>query len=209
MHSRTHALTPLKLAILGTLALALSACGINSVPTKEEAAKAAWANVESAYQRRADLVPNLVSTVRAAAATEQETLTQVIEARAQATSTQINAGDLSNAEAMNNYAQAQSNLGSALSRLMVVVERYPELQSQQRYADLMVTLESTENQINVARDRYNEAVQDYNTTIRTFPDTIGANIIHGAEPMEPFNANPGSQNAPTVNFDEPATGAAN
>ena len=209
MRSPTHAILSLKLAVLGTLALALSACGINSVPTKEEAAKAAWANVESAYQRRADLVPNLVSSVRAAAATEQDTLTQVIEARAQATSTQINADDLSDPQALNNYAQAQNNLGSALSRLMVVVERYPELQSQQRFADLMVSLESTENQINVARDRYNEAVRDYNTTIRTFPDTIGANIIHGAEPMEPFNANPDAQNAPTVDFGDMGTDTIN
>ena len=194
-------LTAARAFLLAFAAAALSACGINSVPTKEEAANAAWADVQSAYQRRADLVPNLVSTVRAAAAQEEETLTNVIQARAAATSTQVNVDDLSNPEALQNYAQAQNNLGSALSRLMVVVERYPELQSQGRFADLMVSLESTENRINVARDRYNEAVRDYNTTIRTFPDTIGANIIHGAEPMEPFNAAEGSDTAPTVDFD--------
>ena len=191
---------------IGLAALTLSACGINSVPTKEEAAKAAWANVEAAYQRRADLVPNLVSSVRAAANQEEETLTNVIQARAAATQTQINADDLSSPEALQNYAQAQSNLGSALSRLMVVVERYPDLQSQGRFADLMVSLESTENQINIARERYNEAVQDYNTTIRTFPDTIGANIIHGAEPLEPFAADPASSEAPTVDFGDADAG---
>ena len=193
-------LNAIRMFLIGALAFGLSACGINSVPTKEEAAKAAWANVEASYQRRADLVPNLVSSVRAAANQEEETLTNVIQARAAATQTQVSGDDLSNPEALQQYAQAQSNLGSALSRLMVVVERYPELQSQGRFADLMVSLESTENQINIARERYNEAVQDYNTTIRTFPDTIGANIIHGAEPLEPYAADPASREAPTVDF---------
>lgn len=194
-------------ALLGVFALALSACGINSVPTKEEAAKARWADVESAYQRRADLIPNLVSSVRAAANSEEQILTQVIEARAAATSTTINADQLGDVEKFRAFEQAQGNLGSALSRLMVVVEKYPELRSQERFADLMVSLESTENRIDVARTRYNEAVQDYNTTIRTFPDTIGANIIHGAEPMESFKANPGAQNAPSVDFGDMDPGA--
>ena len=152
------------------------------------------------WKRRADLVPNLVSTVRAAANSEEEILTQVIEARAQATSTTINANELGDAEKFRAFEQAQGNLGSALSRLMVVVERYPELQSQQRFADLMVALEGTENRIDNARTRYNEAVQGYNTTIRTFPDIIGAKIIHGAEPMETFQADAAAQSAPTVDF---------
>ena len=189
-----------RVALVAAFAMALSACGINSVPTAEENAKARWADVQSAYQRRADLVPNLVSTVRAAANSEEEILTQVIEARAQATSTTINAGELGDAEKFRAFEQAQGNLGSALSRLMVVVERYPELQSQQRFADLMDALEGTENRIDNSRTRYNEAVQAYNTTIRTFPDIIGAKIIHGAEPMETFQADAAAQNAPTVDF---------
>ena len=196
--------------LLGAFALALSACGINSVPTKEEAAKAEWANVQSAYQRRADLIPNLVSTVRAAASSEEQILTQVIEARASATQTNINADDLGDAEKFRQFEQAQGNLGSALSRLMVVVEKYPELQSQQRFADLMNALEGTENRIDNARTKYNEAVRDYNTTIRTFPDTIGANIIHGAEPMETFQAEAGAETATDVDFgDMDTTGAGN
>ena len=196
--------------LLGAFALTLSACGINSVPTKEEAAKAEWANVQSAYQRRADLIPNLVSSVRAAASSEEQILTQVIQARASATQTTLSADDLGDADKFRQFEQAQGNLGSALSRLMVVVEKYPELQSQQRFADLMVALEGTENRIDNARTKYNEAVRDYNTTIRTFPDTIGANIIHGAEPMETFQAEAGSETAPDVDFgDMDTTGAAN
>ena len=187
-------------AIVAMAALALSACGINSVPTKEEAAKAEWANVQSAYQRRADLIPNLVATARSAAASEEDILTQVIEARAQATQTTIDADNLGDAQQFRQFEAAQNNLGGALSRLMVVVERYPELQSQQRFADLMVALEGTENRIDNARTKYNEAVRDYNTTIRTFPDTIGANIIHGAERMETFQAEAGADQAVDVDF---------
>tara|TARA_B100000678_G_scaffold15160_1_gene11960 strand:+ start:480 stop:1151 length:672 start_codon:yes stop_codon:yes gene_type:complete len=181
--------------------VALSGCGINSVPTAEEEAKARWADVQSAYQRRADLVPNLVNTVRAAASSEEEILTQVIEARASATQTQLTTDDLSDPAAIQRFDQAQSQLGGALSRLLVTVERYPELQSQARFADLMTQLEGTENRIEVARNRYNEAVQNYNTTIRTFPATIAANVIYGSEPMEGFEAQAGSENAPEVNFD--------
>ena len=187
-------------AIVAMAALALSACGINSVPTKEEAAKAEWANVQSAYQRRAYLIPNLVATVRSAAASEEDILTQVIETRAQATQTTIDADTLGDAQQFRQFEAAQNNLGGALSRLMVVVERYPELQSQQRFADLMVALEGTENRIDNARTKYNEAVRDYNTTIRTFPDTIGANIIHGAERMETFQAEAGADQAVDVDF---------
>ena len=182
--------------------VALSGCGINSVPTAEEEAKARWADVQSAYQRRADLVPNLVNTVRAAASSEEAILTQVIEARASATQTQLTTDDLSDPAAIQRFDQAQGQLGSALSRLLVTVERYPELQSQARFADLMTQLEGTENRIEVARNRYNEAVQNYNTTIRTFPATIAANVIYGAERMEPFQAEAGSEVAPEVNFDD-------
>lgn len=182
--------------------VALSGCGINAVPTAEEEANARWADVQSAYQRRADLVPNLVNVVRASAASEEDILTQVIEARASATQTQISTDDLTDPQAIQRYQQAQGQLGSALSRLLVTVERYPELQSQQRFADLMTQLEGTENRIEVARNRYNEAVQNYNTTIRTFPSTIAANVIYGAEPMQGFEADAGSDAAPEVNLDD-------
>lgn len=191
-----------RFALIAAGAAMLASCGINSVPTKEEAAKAAWANVESAYQRRADLIPNLVSTVRGAAAAEEDTLTGVIEARSRATSIQLSADDLDDPAKFQQFEAAQGELGSALSRLMVTVERYPELQSQQRFGDLMVALEGSENRIETARVRYNEAVQDYNTTIRTFPATIAANVIYGAERMEPFQAEAGSEVAPEVNFDD-------
>ena len=190
----------IRMAIAGLAALSLAACGINSVPTAEENAKARWADVQSAYQRRADLVPNLVSTVQAAAASETQILTNVTEARARATSINITTDDLSNPEELRRFSEAQNQLTQALGQLRTVVENYPALQSQARFADLMTALEGSENQINLARVRYNEAVQEYNTTIRTFPDVIGAKIIHGAEPMEPFNAAPDAQNAPTVDF---------
>lgn len=180
--------------------LALSACGINSVPTLEEEALSDWGDVESAYQRRADLVPNLVATVRAAAGSESEILSNVTEARARATSINITSDDLSDPAEFQRFQEAQNQLTQALGQLRTVVENYPQLQSQARFADLMTQLEGTENRIDVARTRYNESVQAYNTEIRTFPSSIGANIIHGAERMEPFSAEPGAQNAPTVDF---------
>jgi LemA protein len=182
--------------------VSLTACGINSVPTAEENAKARWADVQSAYQRRADLIPDLVNTVRAAAASEEDILTQVIQARASASQVQLTTDDLNDPAKVQQFDQAQSQLGGALSRLLVTVEKYPELQSQARFADLMTQLEGTENRIDNARTKYNEAVQNYNTTIRTFPATIAANVIYGAEPMEPFQAEAGSEVAPEVNFDD-------
>ena len=186
--------------------VALSGCGINSVPTAEEEAKARWADVQSAYQRRADLIPNLVEVVRTAASSEEEILTQVIEARASASQVQLTTEDLNDPAAIQRFDAAQSQVGGALSRLLVTVERYPELQSQARFADLMTQLEGTENRIEVARNRYNEAVQNYNTTIRTFPATIAANVIYGAEPMEGFQAEAGAENAPDVDFGDMSGG---
>ena len=189
------------LAIMAlTMTLALGACGINSVPTAQEEAKARWADVQSAYQRRADLVPNLVATVRAAAQSETQILTNVTEARARATSINITTEDLSNPAEFQRFQDAQNELTQALGQLRTVVENYPQLQSQGRFADLMVALEGSENRIDVARTRYNEAVQAYNTEIRTFPSIIGAKIIHGAQPMEPFAAEPAAQTAPDVDF---------
>lgn len=182
-------------------ALSLTACGINSVPTAEENAKAKWADVENQYQRRADLVPNLVSTVKAGAASEEKILTQVTEARAKATAINITAEDLSDPETFEKFSQAQNQLTQALGQLRTVVEAYPQLQSQQNFTTLMSQLEGTENRISVARRDYNEAVREYNTTIRTFPDSIGANLIHGAKPMVPFKATTaGAEEAPKVDF---------
>ena len=189
-----------RLALIVFASLGLAACGINSVPTAEENAKARWADVESAYQRRADLVPNLVATAKGAAASETQILTNVTNARAAATSINITTNDLSDPQTFERFQNAQNQLTQALGQLRTVVENYPTLQSQARFADLMTQLEGTENQINVARIRYNEAVQAYNTTIRTFPDAIGAKIIHGAKPMIPFRAEAGSASAPDVDF---------
>ena len=205
-------MTSLRAAFVALAALSLTACGINSVPAKEEVAKAKWADVQNAYQRRADLIPNLVSTVRGAAASESQILTNVTEARARATSINITADDLSNPEEFQKFQDAQNQLTQALGQLRTVVENYPTLQSQARFADLMTALEGSENRISTARDRYNEAVRDYNTEIRTFPSIIGAKIIHGAEPMVPFEASAAAQNAPTVDLNVapvPAAPAAN
>ncbi|BBC73881.1 membrane protein [Altererythrobacter sp. B11] len=193
-------MSSIRSAVVVLAAISLAACGINSVPTAEENAKAKWADVQSAYQRRADLVPNLVATVQAAAQSETQVLTNVTEARARATSINITTEDLSNPEEFQRFQNAQNQLTQALGQLRTVVENYPQLQSQARFADLMDQLEGTENRIDVARTRYNEAVQEYNTTIRTFPDIIGAKIIHGAKPMQPFSAEPDAQTAPKVDF---------
>jgi LemA protein len=198
------AIASLRSAFVALAALSLAACGINSVPTAEENAKARWADVESAYQRRADLVPNLVATARGAAASETQILTNVTNARAAATSINVTTDDLSDPATFERFQNAQNQLTQALGQLRTVVENYPTLQSQARFADLMTQLEGTENQINVSRVRYNEAVQAYNTTIRTFPDAIGAKIIHGAKPMVPFRAEAGSQSAPDVDFGDMA-----
>ena len=187
---------------LVTMSASLSGCGINSVPTAEEEANARWADVQSAYQRRADLIPNLVEVVRGAASSEEDILTQVIEARASASQVQLTTDDLNDPAAIQRFDAAQGQVGGALSRLLVTVERYPELQSQARFADLMVQLEGSENRIDVARTRYNEAVQNYNTTIRTFPSTIAANVIYGSERMEGFQAEAGAEDAPNVDFSD-------
>jgi LemA protein len=189
-----------KFLLVPVAAISLAGCGINSVPTAEENAKAKWADVESSYQRRADLVPNLVATVKGAAASETQILTQVTEARSRATSINITTDDLSSPETFRKFEEGQNQLTQALGQLRTVVEAYPQLQSQQGFRDLNVELAGTENRINTARMRYNEAVQSYNTTIRTFPDIIGAKIVHGAKPMTPFRSAAGSEKAPEVKF---------
>ena len=201
----------MRLAQLATLAigsLALVGCGINSVPTKEEAAKAQWGNVEAALQRRADVIPNLVSTVQAAAVSEQNILTGVIEARSRATSINITTDDLSNPEEFQRFNEAQNQLTQALGQLRTIVEAYPQLQSNARFADLMVEIEQSNNMINTEVGRYNEAARDYNTEIRTFPSSIGANVIHGAEAMEYFEAAEGARDNPNVEFNQINNGQA-
>ena len=183
------------------LALSVSACGINTVPASEEVAKARWADVQAAYQRRANLIPNLVATVKGAAASEERILTNVTEARANATRITVSPEQLSDPAAMQRYAQAQSNLSTALLPIRQLQEQYPQLQSQGRFADLQQQLEGTENRINITIRDYNEAVRDYNTRIRTFPDMIGAKLVHGAKPLVPFQATtPNADVAPTVDF---------
>jgi LemA protein len=182
-------------------ALALAGCGLNSVPTAEETAKARWADVQNEYQRRADLVPNLVATVKGYATQEKEVLTQVTQARAKATSIQVKAEDLGDPAKLQQFGEAQGSLSQALGRLLMVTENYPDLKSNQNFLALQSQLEGTENRISIARRDYNAAVQAYNTRIRTFPDAIGAKVFYGAKPMTPFQATaPNAQTAPTVSF---------
>lgn len=197
-----------RFALVLAAAAGLSACGVNTVPTAEENAKAKWADVESAYQRRAALIPNLVATAKGAAASETQILTNVTQARANATAINITTDDLSDPATFQKFQAAQNQLTQALGQLRTVVENYPTLQSQARFADLMTQLEGTENRIDVARTRYNQAVQEYNTTIRTFPAVVAAKVIYGAKPLIPFQADAGASSAPTVDFGTPAAAPA-
>ncbi len=182
-------------------AMTVSACGINSVPTAEENVNARWADVQADYQRRANLIPNLVNTVKASVAAEDKVLTDVVNARARATAIQVNAEDLSDPAKMQQFAAAQGQLGGTLSRLLATVEAYPEIKSQTNFTTLMSQLEGTENRITIAIRDYNGAVQEYNTRIRTFPDAVGAKVFYGAKPKVPYQATtPGAENAPTVDF---------
>ena len=191
-----------RLKLLAPLAaLMIAGCGLNTVPTAEERVNAEFANLQAEYQRRNDLVGNLVETVKAAAGSEEQILTQVTEARSRATSVNLTPEQLDDPQAVQAYNQAQAGLSNARSLLgTVIMERYPQLQSQQRFADLMVALEGTENRIRTQRRDYNESVRQYNTTIRTFPDAIGARIFYGAKPKVPFEAAAGAEEAPTVDF---------
>ena len=167
-------------------ALTLAGCGYNDFQRLDESSKSAWSEVLNQYQRRADLVPNIVATVKGEANFEQETLTKVIEARAKATSIQVTPETLNNPEAFNKFQQAQGELSGALSRLMVVAERYPTLQANQAFRDLRVTLEGTENRITVARNNYIKTVQEFNVLARSFPTNITAKIF-SYEPKATFS----------------------
>ncbi|MBI5102295.1 MAG: LemA family protein [Nitrospirae bacterium] len=178
----------------------ISGCGYNQMQANEEAVKAAWGDVESSYQRRADLIPNLVEVVKGYAKHEQETLTAVTEARAKVGSIQMTKGLLDNPQALNQFQQAQGGLSSALSRLMVVVEKYPDLKANQNFRDLQTQLEGTENRINVARVRYNKSVETFNVSIRTFPNSLTNSLLLHLKLKEPYKAEAGSEKAPKVNF---------
>ena len=191
----------LTLMLIALMTLAgLSGCGYNTMQAKEEAVFAAWGDVEASYQRRADLVPNLVEVVKGYAKHEAETLTAVTEARAKVGSMQVSRDAINDPQALQNFQQAQSQLSGALSRLMVVVERYPDLKANQNFMDLQNQLEGTENRINVARVRYNQAVQDFNTSIRSFPNSLTNSLLLHLERKEPFRADQGAQVAPKVTF---------
>jgi LemA protein len=181
-------------------AVLLAGCGYNKLQQMEEQVNRAWSDVESNLQRRADLIPNLVETVKAYMSHERETLQAVVEARSQATRVQLSAAQLGDPQAMQQFLQAQGGLSSALSRLMVVVERYPELKANQNFLDLQNQLEGTENRINVARQRYNAAVEDFNGSIRSFPYNLTNNLILHLERKAYFQVESGAERAPRVNF---------
>ncbi len=186
--------------ILASLLLALSGCGYNTMQANEEAVKAAWGDVESQYQRRNDLIPNLVEVVKAYAKHERETLTAVTEARAKVGSIQMSKDLINNPQAFSQFQEAQGALSSALSRLMVVVEKYPDLKANQNFRDLQHQLEGTENRISVARVRYNKTVETFNTSIRVFPNSLTNSLLLHLKLKEPFKAEAGAEKAPQVKF---------
>jgi LemA protein len=198
-------LARLALVLLGPVMLA--GCGINTIPTKEERAKAAWADVQNDYQRRADLIPNLVETVKAYAAQEHSVLVEVTQARAAATQVHVDASTVTDPARFQQFAQAQDRLSGVLGRLMMIQERYPDLKSNQNFLALQSQLEGTENRIAIARRDYNEAVRDFNTSLRTFPTVFWAKTLYSSsQPMQLFQATAAAQSAPTVNFGAPPVG---
>jgi len=188
------------LGVMAVVMMMLTGCGYNTIQQNEEAVKAAWGDVEATYQRRNDLIPNLVETVKAYAKHEQETLQAVTEARAKVGSVQVSKDMIGNPQAMEQFQQAQSTMSGALSRLLLVSERYPDLKANQNFRDLQNQLEGTENRINVARTRYNQTVQTFNTSIRTFPNNLTNSLILKLQPKEVYKADPGADKAPKVKF---------
>jgi LemA protein len=181
--------------------LLVSGCGINTIPTMEEQAKAKWSDVQNQYQRRADLIPNLVETVKGYAKQERDVLTQVIEARAKATQVKVDASTVTDPSKFKEYQDAQNALSGALGRLLVTVERYPDLKSNQNFLALQSQLEGTENRIAVARRDYIESVRAYNTELKTFPGVLWASTLYRSyKPMETFTTTPENQRAPDVKF---------
>ena len=188
----------MRLALILICALTLSSCGYNSMVEKEEAVNTAWSNVENQYQRRADLIPNLVNTVKGYASHEQETLESVVNARSKATQITLNADELT-PEKLKAYQAAQGEVGSALSRLLAVTENYPELKANENFQELQAQLEGTENRISVERRNFNQVTQDYNTYIRKFQNNLFAGMF-GFDKKPYFEAEAGSQKAPEVKF---------
>ena len=188
----------LLVALIVAIASQLSGCGYNTMQANEEAVKAAWGDVESAYQRRADLIPNLVTVVKSYAKHERETLTAVTEARAKVGQVKVTGAMLEDPQALAQFQQAQGALSSSLSRLMVIVERYPDLKANQNFLDLQGQLEGTENRINVARSRYNKAVETFNTSIRIFPNNLTNSMLLHLKLKEAFRAEEGAAKAPKV-----------
>jgi LemA protein len=192
---------PAAILAIVLLGLGLSGCGYNTIPTLEEQAKARWADVQNQYQRRADLIPNLVATVQGYAKQEKDVLTSVIEARAKATSVRIDASQLTDPEKVKQFQDAQNQLSGALGRLLAVSEAYPDLKSNQNFLALQSQLEGTENRIAVARRDYIEAVREYNLALRTFPTMIWAKTVFaGNRPMAEFTATDAAQSPPQVKF---------
>jgi LemA protein len=191
-----------RFAALLALPLVLGGCGVNTIPTLEEQAKTKFGDLQAHYQRRADLIPNLVATVKGYAAQEKSVLVEVTQARASATAIHIDPEQASDPAKVQQFANAQNGLSTALSRLLVASERYPELQSNQNFLALQSQLEGTENRIVIARRDYNQAVQQYNLALHTFPSVVWASTLyHSEKPMAQFQASEAAQNAPSVNFD--------
>jgi LemA protein len=187
-------------AVVG-LSLALAGCGVNNIPTKDQAVKAALGNVQAAYQRRSDLIPNLVATVQGYAAQEKSVLEAVTQARAQATHVSIDASTITDPAAMEKFQQAQNQLSGVLGHLLAITENYPDLKSNQNFLALQSQLEGTENRIEIARRDYNTAVQDYNTELVTIPGSLWAATVYKSyKQATPFAASAGAQNAPVVSF---------
>ena len=204
---KTALRAPLVLAIAAML---LSACGVNTIPTLDEQVKAQWGEVQNQYQRRADLIPNLVATVQGYAAQERDVLVAVTQARASATQPQFDASTITDPAKFQQFQQAQDQLSGVLGRLMMIQERYPDLKSNQNFLALQSQLEGTENRIAIARRDYNEAARRYNTEIRTFPGALWAGVVHRwAKPAQMFTASPSAQTAPTVTFERPTAPTVN
>jgi len=197
-----------RLAIVLVLPLALASCGINAIPTLEEQAKASWSEVLNQYQRRADLIPNLVATVEGFAEQERTVLTEVVEARARASAIDITADDLEDPARVQRFQEAQAELSRSLGRLLVTVERYPDLRSSENFLTLQAQLEGTENRIAIARRDYIEAVRRYNTELRTFPGRLWAATLYaGHEPMATFEVEAEATRPPQVDFGAGRNGA--
>ena len=199
----------LGLIAVASLAIGLAGCGFNTIPTKEENARAKWSEVEVQYKRRADLIPQLVATVKGEAANERGILTDVINARASATKVSVDASTITDPDKFKQFQQSQDGLSSAIGRLMVIQEQYPNLKSNEGFETLMDQLEGTANRISVAQKDYNDAAQDYNTTLRTFPGIIWAKTAYASsKPMQYFTAPESDSVAPSVDFSTPAPAGA-